>query len=387
MIYGILSLLLMFFSIQVFCLRMMLVHESKAIQPRKVYPKISILLAARNEEKLIKRNLSALERLTYPLDKIEILVGNDQSTDNTANLIEDFIKDKPQFKLYHIDKTVGKGRGKANVLGQLANHASGTYYFITDVDVKLPKNWVLALLQEFTDEVGIVSGTTKCERGGLFASLQGIDWLHFMGYIKGFANVGLGCTSVGNNMAVRAESYWQTGGYEEIDFSITEDYKLFKEVTSCGWQWRTVMGEDSLGVAWYIPNVKEMLHQRKRWLIGARELPLNWKTMIVLYGLFVPCLMVMLAINTQLAITLWFIKFVLQSLFIYLLCLEVKRKPFGLQYLLVYEGYVLLNTVATAVFYWLPVKSVWKGREYNAEYLSPIDSSAPANTKMRNKKD
>jgi cellulose synthase/poly-beta-1,6-N-acetylglucosamine synthase-like glycosyltransferase len=387
MIYVLLFIVLVFFSVQVFSLGIMLVHEPSVISPRKVYPKISILLAARNEEELILRNLSALAKLNYPLDKLEILVGNDASTDNTANLIEDFIKDKPQFKLYYIDKTLGKGRGKANVLGQLAHHASGAYYFITDVDVKLPKSWVLALLQEFTDEVGIVSGTTKCERGGLFASLQGIDWLHFMGYIKAFAHVKVGCTSVGNNMAVRAEAYWQTGGYEEIDFSITEDYKLFKEVTSRGWQWRTIMGEDSLGLAWYIPNIKEMLHQRKRWLIGAQELPLKWKTMIVLYGLFVPCFVVMLAINPRLAMTIWFIKFVLQSLFIYFLCLGVKRKPFGLLYLLVYEGYVLVNTAATAIFYWLPVKSVWKGREYNVEYLSPIDSSVPANTKIRNKKD
>jgi cellulose synthase/poly-beta-1,6-N-acetylglucosamine synthase-like glycosyltransferase len=310
-----------------------------------------------------------MEQLNYPKDKLEILIGNDASTDSTAKLVSDFIADKPHFRLFHIDKTVGKGRGKANVLGQLAHKASGEFFFITDVDVKLPKNWILALLQEFTDGVGLVSGTTKCERGGLFATLQGIDWLHFMGYIKAFANSGVGCTSVGNNMAVRAEAYWETGGYEEIDFSITEDYKLFKEVTSRGWGWRTIMGEDSLGLAWYIPSVKEMLHQRKRWLIGARELPLNWKTMIVLYGLFIPCFVFMLVINPKLAMMLWFLKFTLQSLFIYFLCLGVKRKPFGLLHLLLYEAYVLLNTAATAIFYWLPMKSVWKGREYNAEYL------------------
>ena len=372
MIWIAVVILLIFFGVQVFSLVSVLQHTDKKLEKRKDFPMVSILLAARNEEQLILRNLTAINALNYPKDKLEILIGNDESTDNTAQLVTDFIKDKPYFRLFHIDKTVGKGRGKANVLGQLAHKASGEFYFITDVDVKLPRNWILALLQEFTEGVGLVSGTTKCERGSLYATLQSIDWLHFMGYIKAFANAGVGCTSVGNNMAVRAEAYWQTGGYEEIDFSITEDYKLFKEVTSRGWQWRTIMGEDSLGLAWYIPSIKEMLHQRKRWLIGARELPLNWKGMIILYGLFIPVVLAIFWFNSRLAFAIWISKFLVQSVFIIFLCLATERRPFSFLYLLVYEFYVILNTAATAIFYWLPIKSVWKGREYNLSSFGTI---------------
>ena len=372
MIWIAAAILTIFFGIQVFSLVSILQHTDKKLEKRKDFPMVSILLAARNEEQLILRNLTAINALNYPKDKLEILIGNDESTDNTAQLVTDFIQDKPHFQLFHIDKTVGKGRGKANVLGQLAHKASGEFYFVTDVDVKLPENWILALLQEFTEGVGLVSGTTKCERGSLFATLQSIDWLHFMGYIKAFANAGVGCTSVGNNMAVRAEAYWQTGGYEEIDFSITEDYKLFKEVTARGWQWRTIMGEDSLGLAWYIPSIKEMLHQRKRWLIGARELPLNWKGMIILYGLFIPVVLAFFWFNPRLAFAIWISKFLVQSVFIIFLCLAAERRPFSFLYLIVYEFYVILNTAATAIFYWLPIKSIWKGREYNLSSFGTI---------------
>ena len=372
MIWIAAAILTIFFGIQLFSLVSILQHTDKKLEKRKDFPMVSILLAARNEEQLIIRNVTALEQLHYPKDKLEILIGNDESTDNTAQLVTDFIQDKPHFQLFHIDKTVGKGRGKANVLGQLAHKASGEFYFVTDVDVKLPENWILALLQEFTEGVGLVSGTTKCERGSLYATLRSIDWLHFMGYIKAFANAGVGCTSVGNNMAVRAEAYWQTGGYEEIDFSITEDYKLFKEVTSRGWQWRTIMGEDSLGLAWYIPSIKEMLHQRKRWLIGARELPLNWKGMIILYGLFIPVVLAFFWFNPRLAFAIWISKFLVQSVFIIFLCLAAERRPFSFLYLIVYEFYVILNTAATAIFYWLPIKSIWKGREYNLSSFGTI---------------
>ena len=372
MIWIAAAILTIFFGVQVFSLVSVLQHTDKKLEKRKDFPMVSILLAGRNEEQLILRNLTAINALNYPKDKLEILIGNDESTDNTAQLVTDFIQDKPHFQLFHIDKTLGKGRGKANVIGQLAHKAKGEFFFITDVDVKLPQNWILALLQEFTEGVGLVSGTTKCERGSLFATLQSIDWLHFMGYIKAFANAGVGCTSVGNNMAVRAEAYWQTGGYEEIDFSITEDYKLFKEVTSRGWQWRTIMGEDSLGLAWYIPSIKEMLHQRKRWLIGARELPLNWKGMIILYGLFIPVVLAIFWFNPRLAFAIWISKFLVQSVFIIFLCLATERRPFSFLYLLVYEFYVILNTAATAIFYWLPIQSVWKGREYNLSSFGTI---------------
>lgn len=360
---------LVFFGIQVFSLVAILLAEAKPIEDRKNYPKVSLLLAARNEEKLITRSLEAIDKLNYPKDKIEILIGNDASTDDTAALVAAFIQYKPHFRLFAINKTVGKGRGKANVLAQLANHATGDFYFITDVDVKLPENWILSILQEFDDDVGIVSGTTKCERGNLLATLQGIDWLHFMGYIKAFAQAGIGCTSVGNNMAVRAEAYRQTGGFENIEFSITEDYKLFEAVTTRGWKWRTIIGSDSLGLAWYIPSVSEMLHQRKRWLIGARDLPWNWKTMIILYGLFLPALICLGFYSVNLAMTLWFMKFLIQTIFIFILCDKVDRKPFSFLQLFVYEIYVMVNTLASALFYFLPIKSVWKGRAYSSSNI------------------
>ena len=359
----------LFFLIQLFSWVSMLAYQPKEIQPRLSYPKVSILLAARNEEKLILRCLEAMSKLNYPKDKLEILIGDDASTDKTLHLVTEFIKDKPSFRLYPITEIVGKGRGKANVLGQLAHKADGEYYFITDVDVELPQDWLLGLLQEFEDGVGIVSGTTMCERGHFFATMQSIDWLHFMGYIKSFAHVGVGCTSVGNNMAVRAEAYWQTGGYEKINFSITEDYKLFQEVTSRNWEWRTILSDYSLGKAWFIPSVSEMLHQRKRWLIGARDLPFNWKAMISLYGLFLPALFILLILIPQFAMLVWFTKFILQSMFITILCVKTKVRPFKFWELIVYEFYVVGNTITTAIFYFLPVQSVWKGRKYAASYI------------------
>jgi cellulose synthase/poly-beta-1,6-N-acetylglucosamine synthase-like glycosyltransferase len=365
-----LSVVLPFFIIQLLALFALNAEEQQEQQESQVWPSVSILLAARNEEKLILRSLEAMSSFDYPSEQIEILIGDDDSNDNTSSIIREYIKDKPQFKLFPITENLGKGRGKANVLAQLAHKAIGDFYLITDVDVKLPPLWVKEMVTGFDMEIGILSGTTMCDRQpNTFALMQSMDWLHFMGYIKSFANWGIACTSVGNNMAVRKDAYWQTGGFEEIDFSITEDYKLFEAVTGSGWGWKTLLTPNSLGLAHYIPSVSEMLHQRKRWLIGAKDLPLNWKSMILLYGLFLPSMLVLLSQSLQIAMAVWGLKFFLQSIFIYKLCIKVGQKPFSLWDLLKYELYVMTNTLLTLLFYFLPFATKWKGRTYNKAYI------------------
>lgn len=363
---------LLFFGVLFFCLRGIGMNAKYPLQNWVEWPKVSVLLAARNEEKLILRSLEAMHHFDYPKVKLQILVGNDQSEDRTEELIRSYIKGKPSFELLNIEQNLGKGRGKANVLAHLAHHADGQFYLITDVDVALPAGWVKSMLAQFTPEVGLVSGTTLCAKGGFFAWMQRIDWIHFMGYIKAMANQGIACTSVGNNMAVRAEAYWQTGGYENIDFSITEDYKLFQEVSAKGWGWRNILTPESTGQAWYIDSLPEFLNQRKRWLQGARDLPFNWKAMMVIFGAFFPAFWLLLPVNPMLALAVVSVKFILQSYFIGR-CLQLagQARPSG--YLLVaYEVFLQFSVLLSVFFFLLPFRTRWKGRVYNRAYLGDI---------------
>jgi len=363
--YGIVGI---FFSIQIFCLYAISLPNQNINQTYKEWPKVSILLAARNEAFTIERCLLAISKLDYPDGKLEVLIGNDSSEDLTSKIAKEFISDKPNFKLFNINHNLGKAAGKANVLAHLAHQATGEFYFITDCDVAVPNGWIKSLLACFTPEVGIASGTTTCQTGNTFANLQSIDWLHFMGYIKAFANVEVSCTSVGNNMALRAKAYWQTGGYENIDFSITEDYKLFKEVTSRNWQWRNLLNTNSLGLASYISSYSELMHQRKRWLIGAQELPLNWKLLLIIYGLFIPALIFIGLNHIWLGFTIWLAKFLIQNIFIISLFQKVNLDNRGaLKSFIIYEFYLIFITILTALFYVLPFKSIWKGRTYGSK--------------------
>ena len=60
-------------------------------------PTATVLVAAKNEQENIGRCLKALDELEYPEGKLQIVLVDDKSTDNTSKIIDEFIKNKPKF--------------------------------------------------------------------------------------------------------------------------------------------------------------------------------------------------------------------------------------------------------------------------------------------------
>src|SRR5512135_2379874 len=66
------------------------------------YPSCSILIPAHNEEKVIARTIEAMLHLTYPRDKLTIIVINDSSTDGTREIIEHYCSVDPRIVLFDV---------------------------------------------------------------------------------------------------------------------------------------------------------------------------------------------------------------------------------------------------------------------------------------------
>jgi len=67
------------------------------VKKRDICPDISIIISAYNEEKNIERKLENTLALAYPKDKVEILVGSDGSTDETASIVRKYADQGVQF--------------------------------------------------------------------------------------------------------------------------------------------------------------------------------------------------------------------------------------------------------------------------------------------------
>lgn len=327
-------------------------------------PHISILIAVRNESAVILRCLQALQALTYPTSCLQILIGNDASTDNTQELITNFIAGKPQFELYEIQEKVGKQAGKANVLAQLAQKATGEYWLVTDADVAVSPNWIQDCLQSFdTSEVGVASHFTWIEVQDIFSACQALEWTNALATFGLLAQWNIGVTAQGNNMALKKEAYQAIGGYEALPFSVTEDFQLFWAILQKGYTFRNKVHQKGLVTSLPAPTWHSLWRQRRRWLAGALEL--GWLWQLILWGraFFLPLLGILFVFLPIVAISIlaamWVGNFT--TLFIALYRVGKVHYMWYFPFFLLYQEIVLLGTA----FYFFGQKRIkWKGREF-----------------------
>lgn len=100
--------------------------------------KISVLIPARNEEQNIHLLLSDLQKMKN--ENLEIIVFDDQSTDNTFNIIQEFADADRRIKGIQSSGLPDAWLGKNNACFQLAQRAKGNYFLFVDADVSLHGN-------------------------------------------------------------------------------------------------------------------------------------------------------------------------------------------------------------------------------------------------------
>jgi cellulose synthase/poly-beta-1,6-N-acetylglucosamine synthase-like glycosyltransferase len=114
--------------------------------------KVSLIIAAHNEEKVIEEKIKNCFDLEFPRKNLEILIGSDASTDATNAIVAKYA---PAVKLYEFNN---RG-GKASVLNQLVPKAHGDILVFCDANTMLLRNALQKLLSHFEDPaIGCVCG-------------------------------------------------------------------------------------------------------------------------------------------------------------------------------------------------------------------------------------
>ena len=329
-------------------------------------PKVSILISARNEEETLPNLLESLNGLEYPEEQLEILIADDQSTDKTARLIEDWAKHSPNRKLIAISQDQAafyQKNGKANALAILAKDAQGEFFFFTDADCELPQNWIREGIACFDEKVGMVIGITKVKSFRLFEKMQELDWWNTLGIVKAVTDWDLPTTGLGNNMVIRKDAYLKSGGFEGIQFSITEDLEISKSICRSGFKIRHQVSENFLVKTKAESDWKSLLSQRKRWMIGAMSLSIPWKLLLSIQFLFFPAVIMLMVLNWKIGLVLWLGKIIFQSLFLSFFAQKVSQK-IGIWELFFFDFYQIQSLSLTILYYFWPGKVQWKSRNY-----------------------
>lgn len=333
---------------------------------KSTFPQVSVLVPARNEENDLPLCLQALSQLGYPPDKIEFIIGNDQSADNTSNIVKDWVLQGKNRVMVEVIPAADpkKINGKANALSQMAKVASGEYYFFTDADCEVPPLWIWEMLKAYHPDNGIVTGITAVRPDTFFAAMQGMDWWITLGMVKIMADLQRPMTAMGNNMMASKDAYWKVGGFEGIPFSVTEDFTLAQSLMKIGYH--PIHQNTAQTLVWTKSesNIMGLLRQRKRWMRGALSLPWYWFVLLTLQFGFFPAIITVLQNNLLFGLGLWATKVIFQSLYIRDFAAKTGTKvPF--KYFLCFEFYYLIVSWSTILYYFWPSAINWKERKYS----------------------
>ncbi|RZK20831.1 MAG: glycosyltransferase [Pedobacter sp.] len=230
-IYAILIFLVIRFSVTVFNF----LSNPKLPRTVKHYQdKVSILIPARNEEENIIYLLESIKNHDY--SNYEVIVLDDDSTDNTYDLVAQFSKDNQKFRVVKGKPLPADWLGKNYACHQLAALADGKYFLFVDADESIKKGLInslidrteiggLALLSVFTNQVMISIGE-KLTVPLMHFILLNLLPLRLVRYAK---NPAFAAAS-GQCMFFNAKKYRENQWHEQVKYQVVEDVEIIKLV-------------------------------------------------------------------------------------------------------------------------------------------------------------
>ena len=188
------------------------------------WPAVTIVFSVFNEELVIIRKLESLIHSDYPKDKLQILVGSDNSTDKTNAIIEEYIIKYPYIKL--VQKTARQG--KLKIINELVDLTDTRHLVFTDANVFFEPATIKALVYNLVvKKVDMVCGNIlKFSPKNEGISGQEIFYMNFENQLKyheslvyGFiVGVEGGCYAIKKDNFVKVPD-----GFLMDDFFITLD--------------------------------------------------------------------------------------------------------------------------------------------------------------------
>ncbi|HBG0148134.1 TPA: glycosyltransferase family 2 protein, partial [Clostridioides difficile] len=242
----------------------------KEIKEIDEYPMVSILVPAHNEAKVIGRTVESLLLLNYPKSKMELIVINDNSSDNSKEILED-IKNKYNnynFTIINTDSLTG-GKGKSNALNIGYTISKGDFIAVYDADNTPDRNALRYLVQTIVmnDELGAVIGKfrTRNKNKNLLTKFINIETLSFqwMSQAGRWQLFNL-CTIPGTNFILRRSIIEEIGGWDSK--AIAEDTEISFRIYKLGYKIKLV--PQSITWEQEPETVKVWIKQRTRWAKG-----------------------------------------------------------------------------------------------------------------------
>ncbi len=246
--------------------------KNLTLSENKSFPSFSVIVPVKNEGKLVGRLFEAIQKINYPKEKIEIVVVEDGSSDDTFTICRLFA-DK------HDNVTVLQrpfSDGKPSALNYALKFVKNDIVAVFDADNVPAVDSFLNAAKYFNDQsVAALQGKTMCINSKenmltQFISYEEAIWCE--AYLRGKDTLGLFVHLKGSCQFIRRITLEKLSGFDEN--TLSEDMEISARITENGYGIR--YGGDVCSWQESPSTIKSLFKQRTRWYRGTMEVAFKY---------------------------------------------------------------------------------------------------------------
>ncbi len=338
---------------------------------KKAYIPVSVLIAVRNEEENILNILNDIKNQDYNNNYFEVIVINDNSTDKTYELVNEFVKENKNFRIINLDENK---KGKKAAIEEGVKQSKYQLIMTTDADCRINKKWLSTIASFYEKERPkiIISPVVfrQSKRILSFTNLQGIEFLSLISSTAGACGINRPIMCNGANLAYEKSVFEEFNNlmYNEIP-SGDDIFLLLNVKKKYPKKIKFLKSNDATVYTKSQNSLNDFINQRIRWTSKSKnytDFDILFTSLTVFFANF--SILISLIISTFNYQYLYFslIIFTLKSIPDYIL-LNTSARFFGIKNLnllffplqFLYIWYVVFIAISSNFS-----KFLWKNREF-----------------------
>lgn len=233
-------------------------------------PKVSVIIAVRNEEQKIERCINSICNQTYSNKLFEVIIVNDQSDDATEEIVKSLQKKYNNLKVINIAERPQNYAPKKYAINEALKIADGAIILTTDADITVKPTWVESIVSFFEKDIGLVVGFSSVRENQtkkIFQKFEALDFLMLMTATKGSVRIGIPVSCSGQNLSFRRKAFNDVGGFGAQDKTQSADDVLLLHLMRKSKKWKIVFADDPNAFVETdaTASITGLLKQRIRW--------------------------------------------------------------------------------------------------------------------------
>ena len=245
--------------VAVFFLLTFIESKEKLKSPKpKRFPKISVVIPAHNEERVIEKTIRSALAVDYPKNKLEIIVVDDGSTDRTFEIAKKF--ERKNIKVFKKKKG-----GKASALNFGLKKAKGELILALDADCFLSKDSLKKMVGYFEDPkvMSVVPALSVYKPRKFIEKMQVVEYA-ITAFVRKLTTFIHSLNLTPGAALYRKEFFEKYGGFDENN--VTEDFEIGMRIQSKNFDIAYAL--DTIVKTIVPDNLKDLMKQRIRWTYG-----------------------------------------------------------------------------------------------------------------------